>query len=73
MVFVPSVSTFVISKMLGGGTYALLGDLIDMQFMGAAYNPNLGSAISLIMMVVIFLCMSVMNFFDDGESEVVML
>lgn len=73
MVFVPSVSTFVISKMLGGGTYALLGDLIDMQFMGAAYNPNLGSAISLIMMVVIFICMGVMSFFDDGESEVVML
>lgn len=73
MVFVPSVSTFVISKMLGGGTYALLGDLIDMQFMGAAYNPHLGAAISLIMMVVIFICMGVMSFFDDGEKDMVML
>ena len=43
MVFVPSVSTFAISKMLGGGTEMLLGDLIEQQFMGGAYNPQLGS------------------------------
>ena len=39
MVFVPSVSTFAISKMLGGGTEMLLGDLIEQQYMGGAYNP----------------------------------
>ena len=51
MVFVPSVSTFAISKMLGGGTEMLLGDLIEQQYMGGAYNPYLGAAISLVMMV----------------------
>ncbi|MCI6720061.1 MAG: ABC transporter permease [Clostridiales bacterium] len=69
MVFVPSVSTFVISKLLGGGKYMLVGDLIDLQFMGNAYNPALGSAIALVMMVLIFLCMWIMNKFDDGSSE----
>lgn len=69
MVFVPSVSTFVISKLLGGGKYMLIGDLIDLEFMGNAYNPQLGSAIALVMMGLIFLCMWVMNKFDDGSSE----
>ena len=52
MVFIPSVSTFAISRLLGGGLHWLLGDVIDMQFLGGTYNPHLGSAISLIMMVV---------------------
>ena len=67
MVFVPAVSTFIISKMLGGGGNLLIGDLIDMQFLGSAYNPNLGSAISLVLMVIILICMGIMNQFDDGE------
>lgn len=65
MVFVPAVSTFIISRMLGGGANLMIGDLIDMQFLGNAYNPHLGSAISLVLMVIILLCMSVMNQFDD--------
>lgn len=69
MVFVPAVSTFIISKMLGGGSNLLIGDLIDMQFLGSAYNPNLGSAISLVLMVLILICMGIMNQFDDGESN----
>lgn len=69
MVFVPAVSTFIISKMLGGGSNLLIGDLIDMQFLGSAYNPNLGSAISLVLMVLILICMGIMNQFDDGENE----
>ena len=68
MVFVPAVSTFIISKMLGGGANLLIGDLIDMQFLGSAYNPNLGSAISLVLMVLILICMGIMNQFDDGEK-----
>lgn len=68
MVFVPSVSTFIISKMLGGGTDMLVGDLIEMQFLGAAYNPHLGSAISLIMMIIVVVCMSLMNKFGEGEE-----
>ncbi|MEF9971434.1 MAG: ABC transporter permease [Oscillospiraceae bacterium] len=73
MVFVPSVSTFVISKLLGGGTQMLLGDLIEMQFLGTAYNPHLGSAISLIMMVIVVVCMSIMNKFGEGEEQAVMM
>ncbi|MDD6316980.1 MAG: ABC transporter permease [Clostridia bacterium] len=73
MVFVPSVSTFILSRLLGGGTTMLLGDLIEMQFMGGAYNPHLGSAISLIMMLVVMVCMSIMNHFGDGEDTAVML
>ncbi len=68
MVFVPAVSTFIISKMLGGGANLLIGDLIDMQFLGSAYNPNLGSAISLVLMVIILICMGIMNQFDDGDA-----
>ena len=70
MVFVPAVSTFIISKMLGGGGNLLIGALIDMQFLGSAYNPNLGSAISLVLMVIILICMGIMNQFDDGDASV---
>ena len=68
MVFVPAVSPFILSKMLGGGGNLLIGDLIDMQFLGSAYNPNLGSAVSLVLMVIILICMGIMNQFDDGEA-----
>ncbi len=73
MVFVPSVSTFIISRMLGGGTNMLIGDLIDLQFLGNAYNPNLGAAISLVLMVFIFLCMSITNQLDNEDMEGVLL
>lgn len=73
MVFVPAVSTFIISKMLGGGKNMLIGDLIDLQFLGNAYNPHLGSAISLVLMVFILLCLSITNSMDSDESEVMPL
>ena len=73
MVFVPSVSTFAISKMLGGGTQMLLGDLIEQQFLGGSYNPQLGAAIALVMMVIVVLCMTIMNHFGEGEEQAVML
>ena len=73
MVFVPSVSTFAISKMLGGGTEMLLGDLIEQQYMGGAYNPYLGAAISLVMMVIVVICMVVMNRFGEGEEQAGMM
>ena len=73
MVFVPSVSTFIISRMLGGGGNLLIGDLIDLQFLGNAYNPHLGSAISLVLMVLILLCMSVLNQFKGDEDREGML
>ena len=73
MVFVPSVSTFAISRLLGGGTQMMLGDLIEQQFLGGAYNPHLGAAISLVMMVVVVVCLVVMNNFGEGEEQAVML
>lgn len=69
MVFVPSVSTFIISKMLGGGSTQLIGDLIEMQFLGGSYNPHLGSALSLVLMLIVLLCMSITNRFDEAEME----
>ena len=73
MVFVPCVSTFIISDLLGGGKDMLLGDLIQMQFAGTAYNPYLGSAIALVMMVIVMICQAVMNRFGEGEEQAVML
>lgn len=73
MVFIPSVSTFVISRLLGGGKTTLLGDLIEMQFTGSAYDPHVGSAVSLVMMVIVLVCMGIMNRFGEGESEAVLL
>ena len=68
MVFVPSVSTFIISRMLGGGGNLLIGDLIDLQFLGNAYNPHLGSAIALVLMVLILFCMSITNQFGEEQK-----
>ena len=73
MVFVPSVSTFAISRLLGGGTQMMLGDLIEAQFLGGAYNPHLGAAIAMVMMVIVVVCMVVMNHFGEGEEQAVML
>lgn len=73
MVFVPAVSTFIISKMLGGGSNFLMGDLIELQFLGNTYNPNLGSAIALVLMTIILVCMSLMNQFDNEGREDMLL
>ena len=72
MVFVPAVSTFIISRMLGGGANLLIGDLIELQFLGNSYNLNLGSAMSLVLMVIVLLCMSFTSSFDEEEMEGVM-
>ncbi len=68
MVFVPAISTFIISRMLGGGSNLLIGDLIEMQFLGNAYNPHLGAAISFVLMVIILVIMTVMNQFDPDDQ-----
>ncbi|MDL2215643.1 ABC transporter permease [Ruminococcaceae bacterium OttesenSCG-928-N02] len=69
MVFVPAISTFVISRMLGGGTHLLIGDLIELQFMGNAYNYNLGSAMSLVLMVLVLVCLAITNQMSDEGME----
>ena len=73
MVFVPAVSTFYISNKLGGTSSVLIGDVIESQFK-TAYNPNLGAAMSLGLMVLVLLCIFLMNHFtDDDEEEVLTL
>ena len=67
MVFVPAISTFVISRMLGGSF--LIGDLIELQFLGNSYNYNLGSAMSLALMVIVLLCLSVTNQLNEEGLE----
>lgn len=67
MVFVPSVSTFYISQKLGGGSFDLIGDVIERQFQ-QSYNYNLGASISFVLMILILICMAVMNRFTGDEE-----
>ncbi|MBE6879899.1 MAG: ABC transporter permease [Ruminococcaceae bacterium] len=71
MVFVPAISTFIISRMLGGGSNLLIGDLIEMQFLGNAYDPHLGAAIALVLMVIILAIMTVMNQFSPDDQVLI--
>ena len=68
MVFMPAVSTFVISRLLGGGQYTLLGNLIEQQFTNVG-NWNFGSAISVFMMIIILISMAIMSKFDSADSK----
>lgn len=65
MVFVPSASTFLVSQYLGGTDDIMIGDIIDKIFWT---DQNTGSAISLILMVFIFVFLIIMNFFGDEEA-----
>ena len=67
MVFVPAVSTFYISQKLGGTDTVLIGDVIERQFK-QGNNPNLGAALSLVLMLLVFVCTGIMNRFG-GDSE----
>lgn len=66
MVFVPSLTTFVISTILGGSKIVLIGNVIEQQF--RLGNWNTGSGLSLVLMVFILLCMAVLSKYDK-ESE----
>lgn len=68
MVFVPCVSTFYITQKLGGGQIVLVGDVIESQFQ-SANNYNLGAMLSFVLMILIFICLGVMNYFDDGTAD----
>ena len=69
MVFVPSLTTFAISNMLGGGKVNLIGNIIEQEFTTSS-NWNLGSGLSLIMMVFIVLSMALISRFDkNGEGN----
>lgn len=68
MVFMPAVTTFAISRLLGGGKFMLLGDLIEQQFTVVG-NWGFGSAISIFMMIVILISMAVMSKFEDDNDK----
>ena len=67
MVFVPAVSTFYISQKLGGTDTVLIGDVIERQFK-QGNNPNLGAALSLVLMLLVFICTGIMNRFGADEE-----
>lgn len=67
MVFMPSTTTFAISKLLGGGKVVLIGDLIEQQF-NVAHNWGFGSALSVILIVIILLSMSFMTKFEQEKD-----
>ena len=67
MVFVPAVSTFYISQKLGGTDTVLIGDVIERQFK-QGNNANLGAALSLLLMVLVFVCTGIMNRLGADEE-----
>ena len=70
MVFVPAVSTFYISQKLGGTDTVLIGDVIERQFK-QGNNPNLGAALSLLLMVLVFVCTGIMTRLGGEEEGVI--
>ncbi len=69
MVFMPAVSTFVISRLLGGGQFTLIGNLIEQQFLYVG-DWGFGSSISLIMMIIILISMALMSKFEGEDRGV---
>lgn len=67
MTFMPAVSTFIISRLLGGGQHALIGDIIENQFKVVG-NWGLGSAMSVVMMILILAAMNVMRKYEGENS-----
>jgi spermidine/putrescine transport system permease protein len=65
MVFVPALTSFAISDLLGGGKVLLIGNVIEQAFM-QEYNWNLGSGLSLVLMVFVIASMALMN--SHGEE-----
>ena len=68
MVFVPAVSTFYISQKLGGAETMLIGDVIEKQFK-TSNNPNMGAALSLLLMLMVLVCTGIMNRFGGEDEE----
>ena len=69
MVFVPAVTTFVISQLMGGGKVPLIGDIIQNQF-GKSSDWHFGSTLSLLVMVVVLAFMRALSRIDKDEEPV---
>ena len=69
MVFIPSISEFVVADILGGSKVLLFGNVIDQEF-NVANNWNLGSGLSIVLMIFIFISMAIMNrnASEEGDS-----
>lgn len=67
LVFLPAVSSFVIPKLLGGGGYMLIGNVIENQFISVG-EWNFGSAISMVMAVIIMISMYVTRKLDKNDD-----
>ena len=67
LVFLPAVSSFFIPKLLGGGQYFLIGNMIENQFITVG-EWNFGSAISMIMAVIMMICMYAIRKIDERNS-----
>ena len=72
MVFVPAVSTFYISNKLGSTETVLIGDIIERLFKQGD-NPNMGAALSLLLMVLVFVCTGIINRFGGDEEGAVIV
>ena len=68
MVFMPSVTTFIISDLLGGSQKMMLGNLIQREFL-AARNWETGSSISVIMILVIFITLIILRKFTSKNES----
>lgn len=71
MVLVPSMSTFAISKLLGGANHALLGDLIEQKFLLSSTGYGIGSVLSLILLILVLISTAIMRYVerDTGAEE----
>ena len=68
LVFLPAVSSFCIPKLLGGGQYVLVGNVIESQFLTSG-DWNFGSAISLIMAIIIMISLYVTKKIDKSDIQ----
>ena len=68
MVFMPSVTTFVIPQLLGGGQFTMIGNLIEQQFLRSD-DWGFGSALSIILMLLILLSMRIMSHYERDNGE----
>ena len=69
IVFIPSLTTFFISGLLGGNKILLIGNIVEQEFT-MAYDWHLGSGLSLVLMVFIVINMAVTAYFDRSEGQV---